>query len=302
MSDCGDYLSAVTLLDGNTLSQTIRAELARKTEEWVRAGNRPPHLVAVLVGDNGASLTYVTAKVRACEQIGFRSTLLRFPESVSETELLLEIARLNEDPSVDGYIVQLPLPAHIDERHVLLAVDPSKDVDGFHPENMGRMALNLPGYLPATPMGILTLLERYQVPTEGRHAVVVGRSAIVGLPVSILLQRNANPGNCTVTLTHSRTRGLAEICRSADILVAAMGKPEFITADMVREGAAVIDVGITRVPDASRKSGFRISGDVHFDEVAPKCAWITPVPGGVGPMTIVSLLTNTLKAATSRLS
>jgi len=287
----------MTLLDGISLSQTIKGELARQIEQRRVAGLKVPHLAAVLVGENGASLTYVGAKVKACEQVGFHSTLVRLPESISEMELLLEIQRLNDDPDIDGYIVQLPLPAHINDELILLAINPSKDVDGFHPENIGRMALGLPTYLPATPMGILTMLERYKVPTEGRHAVVVGRSHIVGLPMSILLQRNASPGNCTVTLTHSRTKNLAELCRSADILVAALGKPGFITADMVKEGAAVIDVGITRVDDASKKSGFRIAGDVDFDEVAPKCSFITPVPGGVGPMTIVSLLTNALNAS-----
>lgn len=291
------YLAPMTLLDGISLSQTIKGELARQIEQRRVAGLKVPHLAAVLVGENGASLTYVGAKVKACEQVGFHSTLVRLPESISEMELLLEIQRLNDDPDIDGYIVQLPLPAHINDELILLAINPSKDVDGFHPENIGRMALGLPTYLPATPMGILTMLERYKVPTEGRHAVVVGRSHIVGLPMSILLQRNASPGNCTVTLTHSRTKNLAELCRSADILVAALGKPGFITADMVKEGAAVIDVGITRVDDASKKSGFRIAGDVDFDEVAPKCSFITPVPGGVGPMTIVSLLTNALNAS-----
>jgi methylenetetrahydrofolate dehydrogenase (NADP+) / methenyltetrahydrofolate cyclohydrolase len=252
------------------------------------------------VGDNGASLTYVNAKVKACEQVGFRSTLMQFPAAITETELLLEIQRLNEREGVDGYIVQLPLPDHIRDEVVLEAVDPAKDVDGFHPENVGRMVLGLDTFLPATPMGIMTMLSRYNVPTAGKHAVVVGRSNIVGLPMSILLQRNANPGNCTVTITHSRTTNLAELCRSADIIVAALGKPGYITADMVKEGAAIIDVGITRVPDATKKSGFRIAGDVDFDEVAPKCSFITPVPGGVGPMTIVSLLSNTLKAAKAR--
>lgn len=290
----------MTLLDGISLSQTIKAELAMKVESMKSRGERPPHLAAVLVGENGASITYVTSKVKSCEQIGFESTLIRLPESVSEIELLAELARLNSNDEIDGYIVQLPLPPHIDEKQVILAIDPSKDVDGFHPENVGRMALGLPGFLPATPMGIITMLERYKVPTEGKNAVIVGRSHIVGLPVGILLQRNQFPGNCTVTIAHSRTQNLAELCRSADILIAALGRPEYITADMVKEGAAIIDVGITRVPDASKKAGFRIAGDVHFDEVAQKCSFITPVPGGVGPMTIVSLLTNTLKATAGR--
>jgi len=290
----------MTLLDGIALSQTIRGELAAEVLSRTAQGLRIPHLVAVIVGENGASLTYVNAKVKACEQVGFRSTLLSFPESISETELLLEIERLNQDDEVDGYIVQLPLPDHIRDEVILLAINPAKDVDGFHPENVGRMALGLDCYVPATPMGILTMLARYKVPTAGKHAVVVGRSHIVGLPVSILLQRNQEPGNCTVTITHSRTTNLAELCRSADILIAALGRPGFITADMVKEGAAVVDVGITRVPDATKKAGFRIAGDVDFDEVAQKCSFITPVPGGVGPMTIVSLLTNTLQAAKRR--
>jgi methylenetetrahydrofolate dehydrogenase (NADP+) / methenyltetrahydrofolate cyclohydrolase len=290
----------MTLLDGIALSQVIRGEILHEVGLRKAASLRIPHLVAVLVGDNGASLTYVNAKVKACEQVGFRSTLMQFPAAITETELLLEIQRLNEREGVDGYIVQLPLPDHIRDEVVLEAVDPAKDVDGFHPENVGRMVLGLDTFLPATPMGIMTMLSRYNVPTAGKHAVVVGRSNIVGLPMSILLQRNANPGNCTVTITHSRTTNLAELCRSADIIVAALGKPGYITADMVKEGAAIIDVGITRVPDATKKSGFRIAGDVDFDEVAPKCSFITPVPGGVGPMTIVSLLSNTLKAAKAR--
>ncbi|MFN8775409.1 MAG: bifunctional 5,10-methylenetetrahydrofolate dehydrogenase/5,10-methenyltetrahydrofolate cyclohydrolase [Flavobacteriales bacterium] len=286
----------MTLLDGISLSQAIRGELSSEVDQRTASGLRIPHLAAVLVGEDGASLTYVSAKVKACEQVGFRSTLLQFPESISEMELLLEVQRLNEDPEVDGYIVQLPLPEHIRDEMILLAIDPAKDVDGFHPENVGRMALGLDAFLPATPMGILTMLSRYKVETQGKHAVVVGRSSIVGLPMAILLQRNADPGNCTVTITHSRTRNLAELCRNADILIAAAGKPGFITADMVKEGAVVVDVGITRVPDVTRKTGFRIAGDVDFDEVSPKCSFITPVPGGVGPMTIVSLLSNTLLA------
>ncbi len=287
----------MTLLDGLSLSQTIRGEIAREVDVLRAQGKRVPHLAAVLVGDNGASLTYVSSKVKACEQVGFRSSLIHLPESISEQDLLAHIRDLNDNPDVDGYIVQLPLPSHIREKEVLLAVRPSKDVDGFHPENVGRMALGLPGFLPATPMGIITLLERYNVPTEGKNALVIGRSHIVGLPLSLLLQRNQNPGNCTVTLAHSRTRNLAELCRNADIVIAALGQPEFVTADMIREGAVVVDVGITRVEDASRRAGYRIAGDVHFDEVSKKCSFITPVPGGVGPMTIVSLLSNTLKAS-----
>jgi methylenetetrahydrofolate dehydrogenase (NADP+)/methenyltetrahydrofolate cyclohydrolase len=286
----------MVLLDGNATSQQIRSEIAEKVAAIVASGKRAPHLVAILVGSNGASLTYVNAKVKACEEVGFQSTLLQLPETISQEELLAHVSGLNADPGVDGYIVQLPLPKHIEEKKVLLAVDPEKDVDGFHPESVGRMALGLECYLPATPAGIIELLRRYKVPTEGKHAVVIGRSHIVGLPMMILLQKNAYPGNCTVTITHSKTKNLEEVCRSADILIAALGKPEFVTADMVKEGAVVIDVGITRIADDTKKKGFRIAGDVLFDEVAPKCSFITPVPGGVGPMTIVSLMTNTLQA------
>jgi methylenetetrahydrofolate dehydrogenase (NADP+) / methenyltetrahydrofolate cyclohydrolase len=286
----------MVLLDGNATSQQIRSEIAEKVAAIVASGKRAPHLVAILVGSNGASLTYVNAKVKACEEVGFQSTLLQLPETISQEELLAHVSGLNADPGVDGYIVQLPLPKHIEEKKVLLAVDPEKDVDGFHPESVGRMALDLECYLPATPAGIIELLRRYKVPTEGKHAVVIGRSHIVGLPMTILLQKNAYPGNCTVTITHSKTKNLEEVCRSADILIAALGKPEFVTADMVKEGAVVIDVGITRIADDTKKKGFRIAGDVLFDEVAPKCSFITPVPGGVGPMTIVSLMTNTLQA------
>ncbi len=244
-------------------------------------------------------MTYVGAKVKACEEIGFISTLIQRPASTTEEELLQIVKELNENPEIHGYIVQLPLPKHINEQKILLAINPKKDVDGFHPENVGRMALNLPTYLPATPYGIIQLLEFYKVPTEGKHCVVVGRSNIVGLPVSILLQRNGYPGNCTVTIAHSRTKDLASITRQADILVAAIGKPEFITGDMVKDGVVVVDVGITRIKDESKKSGFRLAGDVHFESVAPKSSYITPVPGGVGPMTIVSLMKNTLLAAKS---
>jgi methylenetetrahydrofolate dehydrogenase (NADP+)/methenyltetrahydrofolate cyclohydrolase len=284
------------LLDGLATSQKIKSEISETVRGLISSGRRAPHLAAVLVGDDGASLTYVSSKVKACEEVGFRSTLIQKNASISETELLDLIGELNRDKSLDGYIIQLPLPKHIDEKRILLAVRPDKDVDGFHPENMGRMALGLPGFLPATPAGIIELLARYNVETSGKHCVVIGRSHIVGLPVTILLQRNANPGNCTVTIAHSRTKDIASLCRNADILIAALGKPAFVTADMVKEGAVVIDVGITRIPDASKKSGFRLSGDVDFDAVAPKCSYITPVPGGVGPMTIVTLLQNTLKA------
>jgi len=286
----------MTLLDGLATSRQIKTEIALSVEKLVREGGRPPHLAAVLVGDDGASLTYVTSKVKSCEEVGFRSSLIRKDASVSEAELLELIAQLNSNDELDGYIIQLPLPKHVDEKKVLLAIDPRKDVDGFHPENGGRMVLGLPCYLPATPGGIIELLRRYQVPTEGMHCVVIGRSHIVGLPMSILMQRNTSPGNCTVTITHSKTKGLDELCRQADIIVAALGRPEFLKGDMVKDGAVVIDVGITRVSDATKKSGFRLLGDVEFSSVSPKCSFITPVPGGVGPMTIVTLLQNTLQA------
>jgi methylenetetrahydrofolate dehydrogenase (NADP+)/methenyltetrahydrofolate cyclohydrolase len=286
----------MTLLDGLATSRQIKSEIALSVEKLVGEGRRPPHLAAVLVGDDGASLTYVTSKVKSCEEVGFRSTLIQKDASVSEAELLELIAELNSDDELDGYIIQLPLPKHVDEKKVLLAINPRKDVDGFHPENVGRMVLGLPCYLPATPGGIIELLRRYQVPTEGMHCVVIGRSHIVGLPMSILMQRNTIPGNCTVTITHSKTKGLDELCRQADIIVAALGRPEFLKGDMVKEGAVVIDVGITRVPDSTKKSGFRLLGDVEFSSVSPKCSFITPVPGGVGPMTIVTLLQNTLQA------
>ncbi|MDG2332240.1 MAG: tetrahydrofolate dehydrogenase/cyclohydrolase catalytic domain-containing protein [Flavobacteriales bacterium] len=285
------------ILDGKETSALIKEEIAQDVAKFVASGGRKPHLAAILVGENGASLTYVNAKVKACERVGFDSTLVQLPVTISEDELLSEIDKLNNDAALDGFIVQLPLPDHIDESKVTMAINPKKDVDGFHPENIGLMALNLPTFLPATPFGIVQMLERYKVETSGKHCVVVGRSHIVGSPMSILMGRNAYPGNCTVTLTHSRTVNLKEICGTADILIVALGKPEFITADYVKEGAVVVDVGITRIADDSKKSGFKLLGDVQFDEVAPKCAFITPVPGGVGPMTIVSLLKNTLQAA-----
>ncbi|HVZ56361.1 MAG TPA: tetrahydrofolate dehydrogenase/cyclohydrolase catalytic domain-containing protein, partial [Chitinophagaceae bacterium] len=253
---------------------------------------------AILIGTNGASETYVAAKVKACEEVGFKSTLLRFEESISEVKLLDTIQELNADPDVDGILVQLPLPGHISDEQVINTIHPDKDVDGFHPVNVGRMVQGLPAFVSATPHGIILLLEHYQVETKGRHAVVIGRSNIVGRPMSILLSANTNPGNCTVTLCHSHTRNLREICLQADIVVAALGRPEFVTADMVRDGAVVIDVGITRVADPSRKSGFKLKGDVDFEAVAPKCSWITPVPGGVGPMTIAALLRNTYRSCT----
>jgi methylenetetrahydrofolate dehydrogenase (NADP+)/methenyltetrahydrofolate cyclohydrolase len=285
------------LLDGKALAETIKSEIAEEVSALVAEGGKKPHLAAVLVGNDGASETYVNSKVRSCQQVGFDSTLIRLPATCTQGELLAVIEQLNEDRQVDGFIVQLPLPAHINTEAVLQAVHPDKDVDGFHPVNVGRMTLGLPAYLPATPKGILTLLERYEVPVSGAHCVVLGRSNIVGRPMSILLSRNGEPGNGTVTLCHSRTRNLEAICLQADILVAALGQPGFVRAGMVREGAVVIDVGITRIADPSRSSGYRLSGDVAFDEVAPRCSWITPVPGGVGPMTVTSLLLNTLQAA-----
>ena len=284
------------LLDGLATSQQIKQEIALEVQHLKAQGHRPPHLAAVLVGENGASLTYVNAKVKACEEVGFQSSLVRRSADITEADLLELVKQLNSNPDIDGYIIQLPLPSHINEHNVLLAIDPIKDVDGFHPENVGRMALGLPCYLPATPAGIIELLKRYNVPTVGMHCVVIGRSHIVGLPMSILLQRNGYPGNCTVTITHSKTTNLNELCQQADIIVAALGKPEFLKADMVKQGAVVIDVGITRIADPSKKSGFRLAGDVDFAGVSGKCSFITPVPGGVGPMTIVSLLTNTLEA------
>ncbi|GAB3760939.1 bifunctional 5,10-methylenetetrahydrofolate dehydrogenase/5,10-methenyltetrahydrofolate cyclohydrolase [Spirosoma pomorum] len=285
------------LLDGKVLSAQIKQEIAAEVAQIREQGGKIPHLVAILVGTNGASETYVASKMKNCEEIGMKSTLIRFEPSVSEEELLAAVREVNNDPDMDGLIVQLPLPDHINPDRIMETISPAKDVDGFHPINIGRMAKGLPAYVSATPQGVLEMLKRYNIETAGKHCVVVGRSQIVGLPMSILMQRNTYPGNCTVTLTHSRTQNLAEICRSADILVAALGRPEFITAEMVKEGAVVIDVGLERVPDASKKSGFSLKGDVKFDEVAPKTSFITPVPGGVGLMTICSLMQNTLKAA-----
>jgi len=285
------------LLDGKVLSAQIKQEIAAEVAQIREQGGKTPHLVAILVGTNGASETYVASKMKNCEEIGMKSTLIRFEPSVTEDELLDAVRGVNDDPDMDGLIVQLPLPDHINPDRIMETISPAKDVDGFHPINIGRMAKGLPAYVSATPQGVLEMLKRYNIETSGKHCVVVGRSQIVGLPMSILMQRNTYPGNCTVTLTHSRTQNLAEICRTADILVAALGKPEFVTADMVKEGAVVIDVGLERVPDASKKSGFALKGDVKFDEVAPKTSFITPVPGGVGLMTICSLMQNTLKAA-----
>ncbi|RRB07055.1 bifunctional 5,10-methylenetetrahydrofolate dehydrogenase/5,10-methenyltetrahydrofolate cyclohydrolase [Larkinella rosea] len=285
------------LLDGKVLSLQIKQELAAEVAEIKSQNGKIPHLVAILVGTAGRSETYVASKMKSCEEVGMHSTLIRFDDSVSEEELIQAVRDVNENPDMDGLIVQLPLPAHISADRVMETIDPKKDVDGFHPINIGRMAKGLPAYISATPQGILEMLKRYAIETAGKHCVVVGRSQIVGLPMSILMQRNTYPGNCTVTLTHSRTLNLAEICRSADILIAALGRPEFITADMVKDGAVVIDVGLERVPDLTKKSGFALKGDVNFDEVAPKTSYITPVPGGVGLMTICSLMQNTLKAA-----
>lgn len=295
-----DYLCqkllSMQLLDGKNTSDEIRKELAQKVAQRKLDGKKIPHLAAILVGNDGGSMTYVNAKVKACDQIGFESTLIRYDSSVSEEILLGKVQQLNEDKSIDGFIVQLPLPDHIDELRVTQAIDPMKDVDGFHPVNLGNMVLNLPGFLPATPAGIVEIIKRNGIETSGKRCVVIGRSNIVGMPVSIMLSRNADPGNCTVTLTHSRTQNIKEICLTADILISAIGKPGFVKADMVKEGAVVIDVGTTRVPDDSRARGWRLRGDVDFDEVAPKCSFITPVPGGVGPMTIASLMINTLRA------
>ena len=283
-------------LDGKATSNTIKEEIKAKVSEMKSRGERVPHLAAVLVGNDGASLTYVGSKVRSCEYVGFESTLIRLEEEITEDALLAQIDTLNNDPQLDGYIVQLPLPKHIDEEKILLAIDPKKDVDGFHPANFGRMALELDAFIPATPFGIMQLLERYNVPTSGKHCVVVGRSHIVGRPISILMSQKGPAGNATVTVAHSRTENLAELTRQADIIVMALGIPEYLTADMVKEGAVIIDVGITRVADKDHPKGYVIKGDVAFDEVAQKASHITPVPGGVGPMTIAMLLQNTLLA------
>lgn len=284
------------ILDGKQTSEQIRREIAEQVQAIRQRGGKTPHLAAVLVGNDGASETYVANKIKDCEEVGFDSTVIRLPETATEDELLARIAELNADDSVDGFIVQLPVPRHIDEHKVTLAIDPAKDVDGFCPANVGNLCLGLPTYVSATPNGIMELLARYRIETQGKHCVVLGRSNIVGTPMAILLSRNTDPGNCTLTLLHSRSKDIAEHCRRADILIAAIGKPGFVTADMVKEGAVVIDVGITRVTDETRKSGFRLVGDVDFEQVKDHCSYITPVPGGVGPMTRASLLQNTLKA------
>ncbi len=283
-------------IDGKETAAKIKAEIAAEVAEMVARGEKRPHLAAILVGHDGGSETYVASKVKACEECGFKSTLIRFEDDIDEATLLDAVDNLNRDEDVDGFIVQLPLPKHISEQKVIEAIDYRKDVDGFHPINVGRQSIGLPCFHSATPAGILTLLERYEIPTKGANCVVLGRSNIVGKPVATLMMQKGYPGDATVTVCHRATRDLKEICRKADIIIAAMGVPGFVTADMVKDGATVIDVGTTRVPDATRKSGFRLRGDVEFDEVAPKCAYITPVPGGVGPMTIVSLMRNTLLA------
>ena len=288
------------LLDGKKTSQDIKQEIASEVQNRKEKGLKIPHLAAVLVGNDGASMTYVNSKVKSCQQIGFNSTLIELPEDTTEEQLLHEIDSLNRDADIDGFIVQLPLPKQIDEQKVLMAVDPDKDVDGFHPVNVGKMTLDLPAFLPATPAGIMELLERYEIETSGKNVVVIGRSHIVGRPMSILLSQKRKVGNATVTLTHSRTKDLAGITREADIVVAALGMAEFLTGDMVKEGVTIIDVGITRVPDETRKRGYRLAGDVHFESVSEKAEYITPVPGGVGPMTIAMLLKNTLKACQNR--
>lgn len=284
------------ILDGRKASQAIKDDLGINVAQRANEGKKVPHLAAILVGQNGASETYVAAKVKACEEVGFKSTLVRLEESISENKLLERIETLNDDPDVDGILVQLPLPKHISDEKVINTISPDKDVDGFHPVNIGKMVQGQATFVPATPHGIMLLLEHYKIDTKGKHAIVIGRSNIVGRPMSILLSENSNPGNCTVTICHSQTKNVKELCLQGDIIVAALGRPGFVTADMVKEGAIIIDVGITRVEDATKKSGFKLRGDVDYDTVAPKSAWITPVPGGVGPMTIAALLKNTFRS------
>jgi methylenetetrahydrofolate dehydrogenase (NADP+)/methenyltetrahydrofolate cyclohydrolase len=287
------------IIDGKATSLVIQQEIKELVEQRIAQGQKRPHLAAIIVGDNPASRAYVGHKIKACERVGFQSTLVECSDNIQESELLAEVEALNQDDAIDGFIVQLPLPDHIDEQKVLEAVTPTKDVDGFHPVNAGKLSLGLPGFQPATPAGIIELLKRYGIETSGKHAVIIGRSAIVGTPMTLLLSRNAQPGNCTVTMCHSRTQNLAEITRNADILVAAIGRAHFVTKDMVKPGAIVIDVGINRIPDTSKKSGARLTGDVDYDAVAEVAGHITPVPGGVGPMTIAMLLRNTLDASAS---
>ena len=295
-----DYFCGMQILDGKIVSQSVKDTLKEKAILFKHNGNKTPHLAAVLVGSNGASETYVASKVKNCEEVGFSSSLIRLDENITETELVATIEKLNNDVDVDGILVQLPLPKQIDEEKIISLINPDKDVDGFHPTSIGKMVQGLPTFIPATPYGILLMLEHYKIETSGKHAVVIGRSNIVGRPISILLSRNTYPGNCTVTVCHSRTKNLKEICLQADIIVAALGIPEFLKADMVKENAVIIDVGITRVADASKKSGFALKGDVDFTNVAPKCSYITPVPGGVGLMTIAALLMNTFTACENK--
>ncbi len=285
------------LLDGKKLADELKSEIKAEVENLISAGKKQPHLAAIIVGNDGGSLTYVGHKVKACEQVGFKSTLLHFDDSVSEEFILNEVSKLNEDKDIDGFIVQLPLPKHINADRVIMSINPKKDVDGFHPVNVGKVTLGLPAFVSATPLGITKILERYGIETSGKHCVVIGRSNIVGRPMSVLMSGQSGTGNATVTVCHSRTKDLKHFTLQADIIIAALGKPEFLTADMVKEGAVIIDVGTTRVSDATAKAGWRLKGDVKFDEVSNKCSAITPVPGGVGPMTVVSLLLNTLKAA-----
>ncbi|MEQ8323834.1 MAG: tetrahydrofolate dehydrogenase/cyclohydrolase catalytic domain-containing protein [Vicingaceae bacterium] len=284
------------LIKGKVVADEIKVEIAEEVRQLTSRGVKKPHLAAVLVGNDGASKTYVASKVKACKLVGFNSSLIELPHDTTEQKILQTVSELNDNEDIDGFIVQLPLPDHIDEQKVTMAIDPEKDVDGFHPASLGKMMLNLPTFISATPMGILKLLERYDIETSGKHCVVIGRSHIVGMPMSVLMARKEKIGNCTVTLTHSRTKNLADHTRRADILIVALGKAQFLKANMIKKGAVVIDVGITRVVDPSKKSGYRLLGDVDFDEVAPLCSYITPVPGGVGPMTIASLLLNTLQA------
>ena len=285
------------LIDGKKISEEIKLEIAAEAKEFIANGGKKPCLAAILIGSDGGSETYVAHKVKACEQVGFDSVMIRFPETVTENEIIEKVKEINSDSKIDGLIVQLPLPKHISEEKIIETINPEKDVDGFHPINVGRMVAGMPCYVSATPVGIMELLRRYKIETAGKHCVVVGRSNIVGRPMSILLSQKGNPGDATVTVCHSRTKNIGEITKTADILIAALGKPDFITGDMVKAGAVVIDVGTTRVQSTETKSGWKLKGDVVFDEVAPKCSYITPVPGGVGPMTIVSLLGNTLKSA-----
>ena len=287
----------MTLIDGKAIATQIKSEIAEEVRQIVKSGGKQPHLAVIIVGHDGGSETYVANKIRTCDELGFKSTLIRYEENVSETELLLKIEELNNNPDVDGFIVQLPLPKHISEQKVIETIDFRKDVDGFHPVNVGRMAIGLPCFVSATPAGIIELLRRYNIATSGKNCVVVGRSNIVGKPVATLLMQKSRPGDCTVTVCHSRTVNIEKYCREADIIIAALGFPEFLKGDMVKEGAVVIDVGTTRVPSTETKSGYKLKGDVAFEEVAPKCSFITPVPGGVGPMTIISLMKNTLLAS-----